>query len=58
MDRTTKILLFAIALGLWANAALQIVPSAHAYGKTLCGAFNKLDCLASIDVGSRASTDG
>jgi len=27
MDRTTKILLAAIALGLWANAAATIIPN-------------------------------
>jgi len=27
MDRTTKILLVAIALGLWANAAANILPN-------------------------------
>jgi hypothetical protein len=45
MDRTTKILLAAIALGLWANAAAIIVKPASAQGadNILAGLLGQLE---------------
>lgn len=36
MDKTTKILLGAIALGLWANAVPHIIRPAQAYATAYC----------------------
>ena len=49
MDRTTKILLAAIALGLWANAAATIVKPASAQGadNLLAGLLGQLEQIQS-----------
>jgi hypothetical protein len=49
VDRTTKILLAAIALGLWANAAATIVKPASAQGadNLLAGILGQLEQIQS-----------
>jgi hypothetical protein len=47
MDRTTKILLAAIALGVWVNAAATVIePSLDRYGFWIRGAGLNLNAIA------------
>ncbi len=50
-DRATKILLFVIAIGIWANVTVSLVQSRHvsAQGTTLSDIDDHLSSIPSID---------